>query len=77
MVRYFRIDVDSFFDGKMMQNSWKAIQPIVQAGSRCLTTTDLHRQSKQPILVTQSSSLQKKINYYALEVGLLLLIFQF
>lgn len=51
----------------MIQNSWKVIQPILTIGSRSLTTSDLHRQFKQPILVTQSSSLQKKINYYALE----------
>ena len=52
----------------MMPNSWKAIQPIFNAGTRTLTTSDLHRQLKKPILVTQSSSLQKKINYYAIEV---------
>ncbi|KAL5265553.1 hypothetical protein ACHWQZ_G006323 [Mnemiopsis leidyi] len=51
----------------MIPKSWKALQPIVKAGSRSLTTSDLHRQLKKPILVTQSSTLQKKINYYAIE----------
>ena len=55
----------------MIQSSLKNFQPILIGGRKALTTIDPHRQSsKQPILVSQSSTLQKKINNYALEVTL-------